>query len=106
MPNYYADYDTDVVFITEKEMAAEHSTYPHGGFVLTSGTGGRGSRQILEYSCKLESNPGFTGSVLVACARAAYRLKKQGQTVSYTILDIPPALYSPHSPEGLRSHFV
>ncbi len=106
MPNYYADYDTEVIFISEKEMAAEHSTYPHGGFVLTSGTVGKGSRQILEYSCKLESNPGFTGSVLVACARAAYRLKKQEQYGAYTMLDIPPALYSPHSPEELRSHFM
>ncbi len=106
MPNYYAEYDTDVVFISEKEMAAEHSAYPHGGFVLTSGTVGKGSRQILEYSCKLESNPGFTGSVLVACARAAYRLKKQGQAGAYTMLDIPLALYSPQSAEEMRSHFV
>ncbi len=66
----------------------------------------KGSRQILEYSCKLESNPGFTGSVLVACARAAYRLKKQGKAGAYTMLDIPPALYSPHSSDELRSHFV
>ena len=106
MPNYYSDYDTKVVFITEKEMAAEHSTYPHGGFVLASGLVGKGSRQILEYSCKLESNPGFTGSVLVACARAACRLKKQGQAGAFTMLDIPPALYSSHSPQDLRGHFV
>ena len=106
MPNYYAEYGTEVVFISEKAMAAEHSTYPHGGFVLTSGLVSKGGRQILEYSCKLESNPRFTGSVLVACARAAYRLKKQGQSGAYTMLDIPPALYSQHSPAELRSHFV
>lgn len=106
MPNYYSDYDTKVVFISEKEMAEKHSAYPHGGFVLTSGTVGKNSRQILEYSCKLESNPGFTGSVLAACARAAYRLKKQGQTGAFTMLDIPPALYSPHSANELRGHFV
>ena len=106
MPNYYSDYDTKVVFISEKEMAEKHSTYPHGGFVLTSGLVGKSSRQILEYNCKLESNPGFTGSVLVSCARAAYRLRKQGRAGAYTMLDIPPALYSPHSAEELRSHFV
>jgi diaminopimelate dehydrogenase len=106
MPNYYSDYDTEVIFISEKEMAKKHYAYPHGGFVLTSGTVGKNSRQILEYSCKLESNPGFTGSVLVACARAAYRLKKQGQAGAYTMLDIPPALYSPHSTDELRGHFV
>ena len=106
MPNYYSDYDTKVVFITEKEMAEKHSVYPHGGFVLTSGVVGKNSRQVLEYNCKLESNPGFTGSVLVACARAAYRLKKQGQSGAYTMLDIPPALYSSHSGEELRGHFV
>lgn len=106
MPNYYSDYDTKVVFITEKEMAEKHSAYPHGGFVLTSGVVGRNNRQVLEYNCKLESNPGFTGSVLVACARAAYRLKKQGLSGAYTMLDIPPALYSPHSGEELRGHFV
>jgi len=106
MPNYYSDYDTKVVFISEKEMAEKHSTYPHGGFVMTSGLVGKNSRQILEYNCKLESNPGFTGSVLVACARAAYRLKKQGETGAFTMLDISPALYSPHSPEELRGHFV
>ena len=106
MPNYYADYDTEVIFISGEEMAAEHSTYPHGGFVLTSGLVGKDSRQILEYSCKLESNPGFTGSVLVACARAAYRLKEQGQSGAYTMLDIPPALYSHHSVDELRGHFV
>lgn len=106
MPNYYAEYDTEVVFISEKEMAEKHAAYPHGGFVLTSGVVGKNSRQILEYSCKLGSNPGFTGSVLVACARAAYRLKKQGQHGAFTMLDIPPALYSPRSSVELRSHFV
>lgn len=106
MPNYYSDYDTKVVFISEKEMTEKHSAYPHGGFVLNSGVVGKNSRQILEYSCKLESNPGFTGSVLVACARAAYRLKQQGRSGAFTMLDIPPALYSPHSANDLRGNFV
>ena len=106
MPNYYSDYDTKVVFIGEKEMAEKHAAYPHGGFVMTSGVVGKNSRQILEYNCKLESNPGFTGSVLVACARAVFRLKKQGRSGAFTMLDIPPALYNPHSPEELRGHFV
>ncbi|MFA5367583.1 MAG: diaminopimelate dehydrogenase [Dehalococcoidia bacterium] len=106
MPNYYSDYHTKVVFISEKEMTEKHSAYPHGGFVLNSGVVGKNSRQILEYSCKLESNPGFTGSVLVACARAAYRLKQQGRSGAFTMLDIPPALYSPHSANDLRGNFV
>ncbi len=106
MPNYYADYDTEVVFISKAEMAKKHSAYPHGGFVLTSGTTGKDNLQITEYRCQLQSNPEFTGSVLVACARAAYRLKQQGNKGAFTMLDVPPALYSPHSGEELRSHFM
>lgn len=73
MPNYYAEYDTEVVFITKEEMLKSHSDLPHGGFVLTSGLTGE-NKQILEYRCQLQSNPDFTGSILVACARAAYQI--------------------------------
>jgi diaminopimelate dehydrogenase len=106
MPNYYADYDTEVHFITAEEMKKSHSTYPHGGFVLTSGITGKNNRQILEYRCELKSNPEFTGSVLAACARAAYRLKKSGASGAFTMLDIPAAMLSPHSAVNLRAHFM
>lgn len=106
MPNYFSDYDTEVVFITKEQMAKEHAAYPHGGFVMTSGETERGNKQLLEYRCQLASNPGFTGSVLVACARAAYRLKQAGQKGAFTMLDIPPALYSPHTPETLRGQYT
>jgi len=106
MPNYYADYDTEVHFITVAEMKRSHSSYPHGGFVLTSGLTGKNNREILEYSDQLTSNPEFTGSVLVACARAAYRLKKGGACGAYTMLDVPAALLSPHTGADLRKHYM
>jgi len=105
MPNYYAEYDTEVVFITKEEMLKSHAALPHGGFVLTSGLTGE-NKQILEYRCQLESNPDFTGSVLVACARAAVRLQQSGHRGAFTMLDVPPALYSHHSADELRSHFM
>jgi diaminopimelate dehydrogenase len=106
MPNYYADYDTEVNFISAEEMKQSHSAYPHGGFVLTSGATGKNHREILEYRCELKSNPEFTGSVLVACARAAYRLKKIGASGAFTMLDIPAALLSPHTGTELKKHFM
>jgi len=106
MPNYYAEYDTEVIFITEDEMRKDHSTYPHGGFVLSSGITGKNNRQILEYKCQLSSNPEFTSSVLVACARAAFRLKEGGYKGALTMLDIAPAWFSPHSGDVLRSRFM
>ncbi|OGO01697.1 MAG: diaminopimelate dehydrogenase, partial [Chloroflexi bacterium RBG_13_52_12] len=106
MPNYFSDYDTEVIFISKEQMAKEHAVYPHGGFVMTSGTTGQKNKQIIEYRCQLASNPGFTGSVLVACARAAFRLKAAGHKGAYTMPDIPPALYSPHSPNDLRSRYT
>jgi diaminopimelate dehydrogenase len=105
MPNYYAEYDTEVKFITKEEMTKGHSSLPHGGFVLTSGLTGK-SKQILEYRCQLQSNPEFTGSVLVACARAAVRLQQSGHKGAFTMLDVPPALFSHHSADELRSHFM
>ncbi|MBN1161414.1 MAG: diaminopimelate dehydrogenase [Dehalococcoidales bacterium] len=106
MPNYFSDYDTEVNFISREQMAKEHNTYPHGGFVMTSGTTDKKNKQIIEYRCQLTSNPEFTGSVLVACARAAFRLKNAGHKGAYTMLDIPPALYSPHLGETLRSKYT
>ena len=95
MPNYFADYDTTVTFITEEELKANHSKMPHGGFVIRTGETGRdGNKHVIEYSLKLDSNPEFTSSVLVAYARAAYRMYKEGQVVCKTALDVPPVYLS------------
>ena len=104
MPNYFADYDTTVHFITEEELARDHSGIPHGGFVIRAGkTGVSGEHtHIIEYSLKLDSNPEFTGSVLTACARAAYRLAAKGDCGCKTVFDIPPAYLSPLSEADLR----
>lgn len=106
MPNYYADYDTEVVFISTEEMKKNHSNLPHGGFVLTSAKTGENHKQIAEYRLQLDSNPEFTGSVLVACARAASRMKQSGHAGAFTMLDIPPAFYSPLSAGELRHKYV
>ena len=104
MPNYFADYDTTVHFITEEELIRDHSGIPHGGFVIRAGkTGVSGEHtHIIEYSLKLDSNPEFTGSVLTACARAAYRMAEKGERGCKTVFDIPPAYLSPLSEEELR----
>ncbi len=104
MPNYFADYDTIVHFITMEELKRDHSGIPHGGFVIRSGkTGWEGENtHIIEYSLKLDSNPEFTASVIVACARAAVRMKNEGMVGCKTIFDIPPAYLSAKSPEELR----
>ncbi|MCI8416999.1 MAG: diaminopimelate dehydrogenase [Lachnospiraceae bacterium] len=108
MPNYFADYDTTVHFITEEEMARDHSRIPHGGFVLRSGVTGwqKENQHLIEYSLKLDSNPEFTSSVLVAYARAAYRLSQEGITGCKTVFDIPPAYLSPKSGEELRASLL
>lgn len=106
MPNYFTDYDTTVNFITEAEMAENHNGMPHGGFVIRSGESGEGDKQILEFSLKLESNPMFTSSVLMAYARAAYRLREKGQKGAQTVLDIPYSLLSPKSPAELRKELL
>ena len=106
MPHYYDEYDTKVLFISKEDMRENHSKLPHGGFVLTSGVTGEGNKQILEYRCQLESNPEFTANVLVACARAAFRLSKEGRRGAFTMLDIPPGYLSPHSAEILRKSFM
>ena len=104
MPNYFADYDTTVHFISKEELDAHHSGIPHGGFVIRSGKTGIDleHNHIIEYSLKLDSNPEFTASVLVAYARAAYRMNKEGQCGCKTVLDIAPAYLSAKSAEELR----
>lgn len=108
MPNYFSDYDTTVNFISEDELQAEHSGIPHGGFVIRSGkTGWNGeNKHIIEYSLKLDSNPEFTSCVLVAYARAAYRLNKEGASGAKTVFDIAPAYLSAKSGEELRAHLL
>ena len=104
MPNYFADYDTTVHFITMEELKRDHSGIPHGGFVLRSGvTGENGeTKQMIEYSLRLGSNPEFTASVLVCCARAVARMAREGQSGCKTIFDVPPAYFSPKSGAELR----
>ncbi|WP_028547257.1 diaminopimelate dehydrogenase [Paenibacillus taiwanensis] len=102
MPNYFADYDTIVHFISEEELRANHSAIPHGGLVFRSGITGEGTKQIMEFGLNLGSNPEFTSSVLVAYARAAYRLAQRGENGARTVFDIPFGLLSPKSAAELR----
>ena len=104
MPNYFADYNTTVHFISVEELQRDHAGIPHGGVVIRSGKTGlnKEHNHIIEYSLKLDSNPEFTSSVLVAMARAAYRMNREGQAGCKTIFDIPPAYLSPRSGEELR----
>lgn len=108
MPNYFADYDTTVHFITEEELKKNHNGIPHGGFVIRSGKTGWNDENthIIEYSLKLDSNPEFTASVLIAYARAAARLNAEGQTGCKTVFDIAPAYLSAQSGEELRAHML
>lgn len=107
MPNYFADYDTTVTFVSEEELKAEHSKMPHGGFVIRTGeTGREGNKHVIEYSLKLDSNPEFTSSVLVAYARAAYRLASNGDCGAKTVFDIAPGLLSMKSAEQLRKEIL
>lgn len=108
MPDYFADYDTTVEFITAEEMQRDHRGLPHGGHVIRTGRTGLNGEcsETVKFSLKLESNPQFTGAVLTALARAAVRLSQKGETGCRTILDIPPALLSVHSPEELRRAFL
>lgn len=99
MPNYFAPYDTTVYFIEEEELKANHSGLPHGGFVLCTGETSPGVKQAMEFKLDLDSNPEFTGAVLVAYARAAYRMKKEGQTGARTVFDVAPILLHPDSRE-------
>lgn len=108
MPNYFADYDTTVHFISQEELNENHSGIPHGGIVFRTGqTGLNGeNKHVIEYKLTLDSNPEFTSSVLVAYARAAYRLNKEGQCGCKTVFDIAPAYLHPSSPEELRKNLL
>ena len=108
MPNYFADYDTTVHFITMEEMKRDHSGIPHGGFVIRTGTTGVDgeTKQKIEYALDLGSNPEFTSSVIVAYARAAARMAKEGMTGCNTVFDVPPAYLSNRSAEDLRAHWL
>ena len=108
MPNYFADYDTVVHFITAEEMKRDHSGIPHGGFVIHAGKTGKDKENtnIIEYNLKLDSNPEFTASVLTACARATFRMHTEGAVGCKTILDIPPSYLSPATGEDLRKRLL
>ncbi len=106
MPDYFADYDTTVNFISEEELLSKHSSMPHGGFVIRSGITGKKTAQTVEFSLKLESNPEFTSSALIAYARAAFRLNRNGDTGAKTAFDIAPGLLSPKSAAELRKEML
>lgn len=108
MPNYFADYDTTVHFISLEELKANHSGIPHGGFVIRTGKTGWDNEfnNVIEYNLKLDSNPAFTSSVIIAYARAVYRMNKEGQTGCKTVFDVAPAYLSPLSSEEIRAHLL
>ena len=106
MPNYFADYDTTVHFISEEELKRDHSGIPHGGFVIRSGKTGDGNNHIIEYSLKLDSNPEFTASVIVAYARAAYKMNKEGITGCKTVFDVAPSYLSAKDNATLRKELL
>ena len=108
MPNYFADYDTTVHFISKEELDRDHGGIPHGGFVIRSGKTGANleNNHIIEYSLKLDSNPEFTASVIVSYARAAYRMNKEGFSGCKTVLDVPPSYISIKSGEELRKELL
>ena len=108
MPNYFSDYDTTVHFISEEELKRDHSRLPHGGFVLRSGkTGWNGENShVIEYSLKLDSNPEFTSSIIVAYARAAYKMNQEGQTGCKTVFDVAPGYLAAESAADLRKNYL
>lgn len=106
MPNYFSDYDTTVVFVSQEELNVNHSGLPHGGLVIRSGKTGNNNNQRVEFQLELDSNPEFTSSVLVCCARAVSRLHKKGQNGAISMLDIPISMLSPLSSEELREKYL
>ena len=108
MPNYFADYDTTVHFISEEELMRDHAGIPHGGFVIRTGKTGWNDEHshVIEYSLKLDSNPEFTASVIAAYARAAYRMNAEGQSGCKTVFDVAPAYLSPVDGAELRKHLL
>ncbi len=106
MPNYFADYDTIVHFVSEQELKQNHNKMPHGGFVIRSGNTTDEHKHVLELSIKLDSNPEFTSSVLTAYARAIAKLAKEGKTGAVTVFDIPLSYLLSKSPEDLRKNLL
>ncbi|MHC1686189.1 MAG: diaminopimelate dehydrogenase [Methanothrix sp.] len=106
MPNYFADYDTKVTFISQAEMDKNHAEMPHGGFVMRNGKTAEGYRHVIEFSLKLESNPAFTASVLLAYARAAFRMNREGNVGAKTVFDIPAAYLSMRTGAELRREML
>ena len=108
MPNYFADYDTIVHFITSEELKRDHAGIPHGGFVIRTGKTGleKQNNHVIEYSLKLDSNPEFTASVIVAYARATYRMNKEGMCGCKTVFDVPPAYLTQKSYEDIIAHLL
>ena len=106
MPNYFSDYDTTVNFISEEELRRDHSGMPHGGFVIRGGNTASGLKQVIEYGLKLDSNPEFTSSVLVACARAVSRLSAAATVGACSMLDLSPTILSRKSPQELRAELL
>jgi len=108
MPNYFDEYETTVNFISEEELKREHSKMPHGGMVIRNGKTGMNleNTHTIEYNLNLESNPEFTSSVILAYARAIYRMKREGKTGCITVFDVPPAYLSPKSAEELRKELL
>lgn len=106
MPNYFSDYDTTVNFIDEEELKKNHKGMPHGGFIIRTGSTGENSKHRMEFNLSLDSNPEFTANVLVAYARAVYRMAKEGRTGAITVFDVPFSYLSPKSGEELRSELL
>ena len=107
MPNYFADYDTIVHFVSEEKLKEEHSGMPHGGFVIRSGVTGKNTKELMEFSLNLESNPEFTASVLIAYVRAAYKIYEMGcEYGAKTVYDIPPSILSPKNREELLKNLL
>ncbi|MCX7994173.1 MAG: diaminopimelate dehydrogenase [candidate division WOR-3 bacterium] len=106
MPNYFADYDTKVIFVSEKELNQKHREFPHKGSIILSGNTSNNNNALIEYHCDWGSNPEATASILVACARACYRFNKEKRYGAYTMLEIPPSYYSPHPVEELLANYM
>ena len=106
MPNYFSDYHTEVHFVTEEELKKNHSKMSHGGFVIHSGETGEDNKQIIEYSLKLDSNPEFTSSVLIAYGRATYRMYKAGERGYKNFSDVPLKYLSPMDYEDIIKHVL
>jgi diaminopimelate dehydrogenase len=106
MPHYFDAYDTTVTFLSAEDLARDHAAMPHGGFVIRSGNTSDSQGQVIEYSLKLDSNPEFTASVLVAYARAVHRLSQMGRYGAHTVFDVAPGLLSPKSPDALREELL